>query len=353
MAYSSPSSASSYDSGISDSSYSGNTGYLGEDLGISPDSFDSNSGFGYTDNVMDIPGMELMDMYSQDWGPSYSTNTIDNDYTGGTPAYSNGLPEQDWWDSPMGRFVKSAGKFALSTTPLGRAGLTAYGIYDAAKNRNYGGAVQGLVSAATNNGLLGSVAGITTNAAMGKDVSRQVGGTFGSFMGGQMAGPLGAMVGGQAGAYMAGRTPGINPGAQQSVGQSPQAGSGLDMEQLVAGLGSLYLNNKAAKEAGSNVQSLNSMFGPNSAYSQQLRQRLERRDAASGRRSQYGPREVELQAKLAEMAANYGPRISQANMQAQALKAQRKQQNLAALYAMGRESGLFDYAGEALSDLFS
>jgi hypothetical protein len=152
---------------------------------------------------------------------------------------------------------------------------------------------------------------------------------------------------------MAGRTPGINPNAQQPSTQPQQAGSGLDVGQLLAGLGSLYMNNQAAKDAGSNVQSLESMFGQNSAYSQQLRQQLERRDAAAGRRSQYGPREVELQAKLAEMAANYGPRISQANMQAQAVKNQRRQQNLSALYAMGRDSGLFGAAQRGLGNLFS
>jgi len=95
------------------------------------------------------------------------------------------------------------------------------------------------------------------------------------------------------------------------------------------------------------------MFGQNSAYSQQLRQQLERRDAAGGRRSQYGPREVELQAKLAQMAAQYGPNISQSNMAAQQASQQRRAQNLSTLYAMGRESGLFNQAQDALGGLFS
>jgi len=47
------------------------------------------------------------------------------------------------------------------------------------------------------------------------------------------------------------------------------------------------------------LQSLSSLYSPNSPYAQVMRQQLDRRDAASGRRSQYGPREVELQAKLA------------------------------------------------------
>lgn len=45
---------------------------------------------------------------------------------------------------------------------------------------------------------------------------------------------------------------------------------------------------------------------PGSAYELELRKQLERRDAAAGRRSQYGPREVELQAKLAGLLSQNG-----------------------------------------------
>ena len=51
------------------------------------------------------------------------------------------------------------------------------------------------------------------------------------------------------------------------------------------------------------------MFGQNSAYSQALRQQLARKDAAGGRRSQYGPREVELQARLAELNSRNAPQL--------------------------------------------
>lgn len=54
---------------------------------------------------------------------------------------------------------------------------------------------------------------------------------------------------------------------------------------------------------------LNGMSAPGGAYEQALRKQLERRDAASGRRSQYGPREVELQAKLAELASRNAPSL--------------------------------------------
>lgn len=44
---------------------------------------------------------------------------------------------------------------------------------------------------------------------------------------------------------------------------------------------------------------LKDIYSPNSAYAQQMKQQLERSDAAGGRRSQYGERGVELAAKLA------------------------------------------------------
>lgn len=58
------------------------------------------------------------------------------------------------------------------------------------------------------------------------------------------------------------------------------------------------------------IRSLQDMFGPNSAFAQQMRQTLERKDAAAGRRSQYGPREVELQGALAKEAARTAPSLA-------------------------------------------
>jgi len=140
---------------------------------------------------------------------------------------------------------------------------------------------------------------------------------------------------------------------------------------------------------------LDAMFGTKSESAQTLRSQLERADAAAGRRSQYGPREVELLARLAQLraqtepnymnaevgaanAANqhaysvYAAQMQGANAQAQmrqqelqrAMAArqgmmgnqasinqarlaaeQRRMQQLTTLYGMGRESGLFNYIG--------
>jgi hypothetical protein len=92
---------------------------------------------------------------------------------------------------------------------------------------------------------------------------------------------------------------------------SPNAsGSGSAWDSLPMGLASLYMNNQASKGIGNMLGGLQGLYSQNSPYSQALRQQLERRDAAGGRRSQYGPREVELQAKLAQMASNQIPAMT-------------------------------------------
>lgn len=56
--------------------------------------------------------------------------------------------------------------------------------------------------------------------------------------------------------------------------------------------------------------SLNALSDPNSAYMRMARQNLERKDAAAGRRSQWGEREVQLQAMLADYIGKYSPGLN-------------------------------------------
>lgn len=149
------------------------------------------------------------------------------------------------------------------------------------------------------------------------------------------------------------------------------------------------------------------MFGPNSAAAQQLRQTLERKDAAAGRRSQYGPREVELLANLTRLQAQAEPSYMaqyinadaqynqalaqgwnsryqgvmadwqvqnlarQQNLaalqqglqlqgktldsaaQTQAARRQQDMQTLNTLFGLGKETGLFDWGQRQLSDWFN
>lgn len=74
--------------------------------------------------------------------------------------------------------------------------------------------------------------------------------------------------------------------------------------QLAAGIEGTRNAGQLAAARGQAQQTLDQMFTPGGEYAQELRKQLERRDAAAGRRSQYGTRETELMAKLAQQKAS-------------------------------------------------
>jgi len=76
-----------------------------------------------------------------------------------------------------------------------------------------------------------------------------------------------------------------------------------------ANLLGLYQANQQRKKYGQQMDGLSNLFTPNSPYAQQMRQTLERKDAAAGRRSQYGPREAQLAAQLAIHQSNMAPQL--------------------------------------------
>lgn len=114
----------------------------------------------------------------------------------------------------------------------------------------------------------------------------------------------------------------------------------------VGALASLFYNQKANSQLKKQANNMN--LGQDSSYMKAMRQQLDRRDAAGGRRSQYGPREVELQAKLAEM--------NQRNAPTQFAIAQQRNMNnartLQDLIGFGKQSGAFDAIGSGLQGLF-
>lgn len=82
---------------------------------------------------------------------------------------------------------------------------------------------------------------------------------------------------------------------------SPIINTGAQLALGLEGTG----NAKAFNEANAAAQQkLDSLFGPTSDYAKELRTQLERKDAAAGRRSQYGTRETELMSKLAKEKAS-------------------------------------------------
>lgn len=120
--------------------------------------------------------------------------------------------------------------------------------------------------------------------------------------------------------------------------------SGQKIGDMAGSLLGMYQANRARRDAKSQINNLQGMFGQNSAAAQQLRQQLARRDSAGGRRSQYGPREVELQAQLARLAGGMSPQIGQYQQQSAAAQAMM----LRNLLQLGNQTGAF----KGLADLF-
>lgn len=125
-------------------------------------------------------------------------------------------------------------------------------------------------------------------------------------------------------------------------GGSPKFG---DMAGSLMGLYSAYQNKK---KLGQLRGGLESMFGADSPYAQTLGKQLARRDAAAGRRSQYGPREVELQARLAEMNSRNAPTIQNLiNGENQA-----RNSGLWSLGRLGQQTGATPALGNWLQQMF-
>lgn len=94
---------------------------------------------------------------------------------------------------------------------------------------------------------------------------------------------------------------------QQQIAQSQAAAR----QQYEAAQGQVNTQNAAlGSQADSLAQQLQALSDPNSAYMQNARQAIERKDAAAGRRSQWGEREVQLQGTLADYVGKYAPGLN-------------------------------------------
>jgi len=206
---------------------------------------------------------------------------------------------------------------------------------------------------------LSGLFGIPGKMAMGA-LSQDKGmipGMGGSMLGGAMFGPLGMIGGGILGS-MAGR--GL-PGSPASDGGRGGA-SGMSGEDIASSLMQLYGASRANSGMGDvngmntavqdQVKRLSEIYGPNSPYAAQMRQTLARKDAASGRNSQYGPREAQLQALLAEKQTQATDAMSRAatsgNQNALAMAKYKQQllgQRLGLAANVGKKFGLFNMFG--------
>lgn len=176
--------------------------------------------------------------------------------------------------------------------------------------------------------LLGSLAGgqLANYATEGRFAPMNggtVGGMLGAGLGAMSGNPYGATLGSFAGRELGNSSFGSGLSNLFSGGQGSQIANGANQQVTTnmlstglndTGLGALVglgagLSNK--NSLSGQINNLQGLYGQNSSYAQALRQQLERRDAAAGRRSQYGPREVELQAALAGNATKLAPSLQQ------------------------------------------
>lgn len=110
---------------------------------------------------------------------------------------------------------------------------------------------------------------------------------------------------------------------------------------LASMLYGFYNNRKQQKALGQQVSSLQGLYGQNSAYAQQLRNQLNARAAATGRRSNVAGRETQLQAQLADRAASMAPTLMQLNQARGSLK----NNNMNMLLQGANKMGLFNSLG--------
>jgi len=210
-----------------------------------------------------------------------------------SPNMAEGYADLNLDDSIFGRISQ------FIQSPIGRLGMMALSKANPALGATLGMLNRGY-QASQSPGKAGQAIGSLTGATVGGSVA----GLPGSIVGGIVGGWGGSnMLGGLSQGY-SGPSMAAAPG---STGGSPN----MDMMTGgLAGLAALYQGSRNSREIGGQLRGLQSLYGQNSPYAQALRQQLERKDAASGRRSQYGPREVELQARLAQMASSQAPTMA-------------------------------------------
>ena len=144
-------------------------------------------------------------------------------------------------------------------------------------------------------------------------------------------------------------------GGGSTSGGSSTGNTNGGLGSLVSGLLGLYSGNKGLQGANSLNDSLNSlsnMFSEDSPYATTLRNQLNAKDAASGRRSQYGPREVELQSQLASKNSSLQASIAAARLAAQQYTNGQRNTTLGAGTSLGN-SLISALGGKGLSGLSS
>lgn len=244
-------------------------------------------------------------------------------------------------------------RMLLSLHPAGRAINVAAGGYKGIGG--FLGSMFGGQQAGLGGALLGGWAGSRLGETADKGTTnwvptgQEVGSTLGSIVGGNLSGgnPFGSMIGGQIGSQIGGQVTGNTMPTNISPVTGVSNSAGLDNvnQSLLGAAAGLYNYGARNSEVNKQIGGLEALYSANSPYAQQMRQAMERKDAAAGRRSQYGTREVELQAALATQASRMAPTLQQ-------LYQQKQNQRGMALNSLLRNPEVARYLSNGLGSLF-
>ena len=129
------------------------------------------------------------------------------------------------------------------------------------------------------------------------------------------------------------------------IGVGLGGGQGIKYGDLAGGLMQMYAARKQRQDAG---RLMNSITGNNGAYTENLKRSLMAKDAAAGRRSNYGGREVQLQSALAQLAAQQAPSL----INLQSSRDAAMLQGLQGLFTVGSRAGFLPSSGQSQPQQF-
>lgn len=177
----------------------------------------------------------------------------------------------------------------------------------------------GALTSAAGTALQGGNSSQIANSAVGGAVN---GGT-GTNLGGAVTGALNGSGSGSGGS---GGGSGGSTWDQFIKGLSGGSGGSADWGSILNSLGTGYAAYEAGKKADNaytnQINSINGLYAPDSAYAKQMEQTLARKDAAAGRNSQYGTRAVELAANLTDSKSKAINSANYTNLMAGKINAQ-------------------------------
>lgn len=253
----------------------------------------------------------LQGKYSALNGTNYNMHDVNGNITG-QKAFS-GLKDQDHVNDVM---MAVAGAALGGMAAFGGAGLGAAGSSGGLGAAGAGG-VTGLPEAGLADLFYGGGADLLPGASGIAGSTLGGGGSFlGAGLGSTAAAALPAVASSGGGMSSIINQIGSKLGstALSQILGGGGSGSGLNLAQLAGGLNDAYQQDQAGKKMldwiNGQQAKVDNLYSPGSPEYNYLWEQMSRQDAAAGRNSQYGPRSVDLAAKIAQIKADNTTRMT-------------------------------------------